>query len=182
MTKIDLITGFLGAGKTTFLKKYIQYLLSQNKKICILEFDYGAVNVDMMLLQEFEGLCDMEMIAGGCDFDCHIRRFKTKLIAMGMKKYDYVIVEPSGIFDIDEFFDCLYDEPLCDWYEIGSVISIVDPISISSVTPEENYLFTSQIACSGSIIFSKTQNYSNEQIHASIQHLDLIMKKKWHAS
>ena len=43
------------------------------------------------------------MVSGGCDADCHRRRFKTKLIAMGMCGYDRVIVEPSGIFDVDEF-------------------------------------------------------------------------------
>ncbi len=45
--------------------------------------------MDMMLLQELEGdQCELEMVAGGCDPDCHRRRFKTKLIAMGMCGYD----------------------------------------------------------------------------------------------
>ena len=51
MVKIDLITGFLGAGKTTFLKKYAEYLIAKGQNIGILENDFGAVNVDMMLLQ-----------------------------------------------------------------------------------------------------------------------------------
>ena len=50
MIKIDLITGFLGSGKTTFLKQYAKYLMAQGKNIGILENDFGAVNVDMMLL------------------------------------------------------------------------------------------------------------------------------------
>lgn len=113
MIKIDLITGFLGSGKTTFLKKYARYCMDQGENLCILENDFGAVNVDMMLLQDLLGdKCDMEMVAGGCDKDCHIRRFKTKLIAMGMLGYDRVLVEPSGIFDVDEFFDVLREEPL----------------------------------------------------------------------
>ena len=48
--------------------------------------------------------CELEMVSGGCDKDCHRRRFKTKLIAMGMCGYDRVLVEPSGVFDVDEFF------------------------------------------------------------------------------
>ena len=68
MVKIDLITGFLGSGKTTFIKKYAQYLMSQGFHIGILENDYGAVNVDMMLLQDLMGeQCELEMISGGCD-------------------------------------------------------------------------------------------------------------------
>lgn len=51
MVKIDLITGFLGSGKTTFLKKYAKRLMEQGQNIGILENDFGAVNVDMMLLQ-----------------------------------------------------------------------------------------------------------------------------------
>ena len=51
MVKIDLITGFLGSGKTTFIKKYAKYLMAQGNHIGILENDYGAINVDMMLLR-----------------------------------------------------------------------------------------------------------------------------------
>ena len=77
MVKIDLITGFLGSGKTTFLKQYAKKLLDQGNNIGIVENDFGAVNVDMMLLQELSGdNCELEMIAGGCDYDCHKRRFK----------------------------------------------------------------------------------------------------------
>jgi len=58
MIKIDLITGFLGSGKTTFIKKYASYLLKKGMNIGILENDFGAVNVDMMLLQEsISALC-----------------------------------------------------------------------------------------------------------------------------
>ena len=77
--KVDLITGFLGSGKTTFLRKYAKHFLENGDKICILENDYGAVNVDLMLLKDLiSDNCDMETVAGGCDEDCHRRRFKTK--------------------------------------------------------------------------------------------------------
>ena len=52
MVQVDLITGFLGAGKTTFLRRYVRYLVQQGHKVCILENDFGAVNVDAMLVQE----------------------------------------------------------------------------------------------------------------------------------
>ena len=111
MIQIDLITGFLGSGKTTFIRKYAKYLIDQGLNIGILENDFGAVNVDAMLLQDILGdNCTLEMVAGGCDADCHRRRFKTKLIAMGMCGYDRVLVEPSGIFDMDEFFDALHED------------------------------------------------------------------------
>ena len=127
MVKVDLITGFLGSGKTAFIKKYAQYLIDQGYRIGIIENDFGAVNVDMMLLQDLESEnCELEMVAGACDKDCHQRRFKTKLISMGMRDFDRVLVEPSGIFDVEEFFDVLHEEPLTNWYEIGNVFAIVD--------------------------------------------------------
>lgn len=110
LTKIDLITGILGSGKTTFIHRYAKHLLEQGKKIAILENDFGAVNVDMMLLQDLKcDACKLEMISGCGDPNCHKRRFKTQLIALGMYQFDRIIMEPSGIFDMDEFFDTLYE-------------------------------------------------------------------------
>ena len=65
MIKIDLITGFLGAGKTTFIRKYAKYLIDSGKNIGILENDFGAVNVDMMMLQDLMGdQCDYYKLSG----------------------------------------------------------------------------------------------------------------------
>ena len=55
MIKVDLITGFLGSGKTSFLLRYARYLMNQGLRIGILVYDHGAVNVDLPLLQELRG-------------------------------------------------------------------------------------------------------------------------------
>ena len=100
MVQVDLITGFLGAGKTTFLRRYAAWWAGQGVKVCVLENDFGAVNVDAMLVQEVLGPgCDVETISGGCDCDTHQRRMRTKLISLAMQGFDRVLVEPSGIFD-----------------------------------------------------------------------------------
>lgn len=178
MIKIDLITGFLGSGKTTFIKKYAQYLISKGLKVGILENDYGAVNVDMMLLQELENLgCGLEMVAGACDADCHRRRFKTKLIALGMSGYDRVLVEPSGIFDVDEFFDALYEEPLSRWYEIGNVIAIVDASLEEELSDTSEYLLASQIADAGAVLLSRTQETDMESQEATIRHMNRALER-----
>lgn len=178
MVKIDLITGFLGSGKTTFIKKYARYLLDQGLNIGILENDFGAVNVDMMLLKDLEGdHCELEMVSGGCDADCHRRRFKTKLIAMGMCGYDRVIVEPSGIFDMDEFFDILREEPLDQWYEIGSVIAVVDAGLDCGQSEAADYLLASEAAGAGCIVLSKVKSVSTEQTEEVKAHLEQAMKK-----
>lgn len=177
MIPIDLITGFLGSGKTTFLKKYADYWLRQGCKIGILENDFGAVNVDMLLLQELMGdQCEVEMIAGACDADCHRRRFKTKLISMGMRGFDRILVEPSGIFDAEEFFDVLQEEPLDRWYENGNVIAVVDARLPEQLSRESEYLLASQIASAGQILLSRCQEASKEDMAATVSHLNRVME------
>lgn len=177
MKKIDLITGFLGSGKTTFIKYYAKYLVSKGEKVCILENDFGAVNVDMMLLSELRSdNLELEMVSGGCDKDCHRRRFKTKLIAMGMDDYTRIIVEPSGIFDVDEFFDSLYDEPLNKWYEIGTVIAIADARSGQNISETAREIMASEMANAGKIILSKTSLSSREDIENTKKQISESLK------
>lgn len=177
MIKIDLITGFLGAGKTTFIHAYARWLMGQGQKIGILENDYGAVNVDRLLLQDLEGpQCDLEMIAGGCGADCHKRRFRTKLIAMGMLGYDRVLVEPSGIYDVDEFFDALCEEPVDRWYEPGSVIAILDAELEPSLSPEAAYLLASEAAGAGCVVLSKYAEAGPEKAAAALARLDQALE------
>lgn len=177
MIKVDLITGFLGSGKTTFLKKYAKYLMKSGMRIGIIENDFGAVNIDMLMLQELSGEnCELEMIAGGCDADCHYRRFKTKLIAMGMRGFDRVLIEPSGIYDVDEFFDVLREEPLDQWYEIGNVITIVDAKLPAVLSRESDYLLASQAANAGRIVLSHTGEASEQEIGRTLEHLNNALR------
>ncbi len=177
MIQIDLITGFLGSGKTTFLKKYAGFWIRQNVKIGILENDYGAVNVDVMLLSDPElSDCVVESVAGACDRDCHMRRFKTKLIALAMSGCERVIIEPSGIFDTDEFFDSLREEPLDRWYTIGNVIAVVDAGLEKKLSAFSEYMLASQCANAGRIILSKTQLYSEECVQQTVQRIQTSLR------
>lgn len=176
MIKIDLITGFLGSGKTTFIKRYASYLTGEGLRVAILENDYGAVNVDMLLLRELEEAgCELEMIAGGCDYDCHVRRFRTKLISMAMRGFDRVLVEPSGIFDTDEFFDLLHDEPIDRFYEAGSVIGIVDAGLPDGLSRESDYFLVSQLSNAGTVVMSHTAGAGRDRIRGTIRHINRAM-------
>lgn len=170
MVKIDLITGFLGSGKTTFIKKYAKYLMDNGENICIIENDYGAINVDVMLVNELG--CDIEMVSGGADHDCHIRRFKTKLIAAAMQGHTRVIVEPSGIFDPDEFYDILCEDPLSNWYEIGNVFCVYD-FNTKDLSKESEYVLVSEAATCSKLIVSKRIN--NEILN--LDYINSLMKK-----
>ncbi len=177
MIKIDLITGFLGSGKTTFIHEYARYLIGKGLNIGILENDYGAINVDMMLLDDLpQDKCELEMVIGG-DYDCHRRRFKTKLISMAMSGYDRVLVEPSGIYDVDEFFDVLYEEPLDRFYEKGNVISVFDAHLPDDLSDESDYLLAAQAANAGLIVISRAQEADEAEIDGVIAHINRALEK-----
>ena len=177
MVQVDLITGFLGAGKTTFLRQYVRYLVEQGHNVCILENDFGAVNVDAMLVQDLLGpKCDLETISGGCDCDTHQRRMRTKLIVMAMRGFDRVVVEPSGIFDVDEFFDVLRDDPLDRWYQIGNVIAIVDAMLPEQLSPQAEYILASETANAGKVLLSRSQLAGAAQCKAACDHLARALK------
>lgn len=163
MITIDLITGFLGSGKTTFIEKYARWLVTKGERVCILENDYGAINIDRVLLQDLLGPnCELEMVVGGDGAEAHQRRFRTKLISMAMLGYTRVLVEPSGIYDVDEFFDTLYEEPLDRWYEVGSVLAIVDARLDPELSAASRYLLASEAAGAGKIILSKLTDVQND--------------------
>ena len=173
MVQVDLLTGFLGSGKTTFLRRYVEYLVQQGHNVCILENDFGAVNVDAMLLQDLIGAhCDLETISGGCDCDTHQRRMRTKLISMAMRGFDRVVIEPSGIFDVDEFYDILRDEPLDRWYTLGNVVAIVDAKLEDELSPQADYLLASEAASAGLVVMSRVQQSGAGERTAVIDHLN----------
>ena len=183
MPQIDLITGFLGSGKTTFIKKYARFLIDNGLTVGILENDYGAINIDMVLLEELMGdNCDVEMIVGGDGIISHRRRFSTKLISMAMTGFDRILVEPSGIYDTDEFFDAMSEEPLCKWYTPGSLVAIVDAGMEDELSEESEYLLVSQTANAGKIVLSHCQDMKDLEDPAEtreriLAHLNRAMEK-----
>ena len=94
---------------------------------------------------------------------------------MGMCGYDRVIVEPSGIFDVDEFFDVLHEEPLDNWYEIGNVIAVVDAELENELSAEADYLLASEAANAGKILLSYADEADGVQIEQTIAHLNRAM-------
>ena len=101
---------------------------------------------------------------------------RTKLIAMAMRGFDRVVVEPSGIFDVDEFFDVLRDDPLDRWYRIGNVIAIVDAMLPEALSPQAEYLLASETANAGRVLLSRAPQAGPEQCRAAIAHLDRALE------
>ena len=199
MTKVDLVTGFLGAGKTTYILDYARELIRRGERIGIIENDYGAINVDLMLLhRELSEQCRLEMVIGG-DPDCHRRRLKTKLIAMGIDRYDRVVVEPSGVFDVDEFMDILYEAPLDRMMTLGNVITVVDADAILrrsepdgteepdeaergfvsgegfSLSEDAGYILAEELTKAGRVVYSKAEDRSPEELRQVTDYLNTCL-------
>lgn len=176
MVTVDLITGFLGAGKTTFIHKYLHYLQEKGQRVRIIENEFGDVSVDTELLRD-DG-CEIDDLAGLCMCCVGKDAFIRMLQDSAVSGCDRIIVEPSGIYDVDEFFEVLslpQISPLC---EIGSILTIADPMGMKYLTEESEYLMFAQFLASGMIIMSKTQFLTQEEIHRAIDEMNQIMVEK----
>lgn len=179
MVKVDLITGFLGTGKTTFILHYIEYLKKQNKKIHVIENEFGNFSMDQELLMDsMDEHCDVSDLTGMCMCCVGKKEFIHLLIEAAHKGYDQIIVEPSGIYDVDEFFDVMSDERVCGLCEIGSIITIVDPFISDELSEEVKYLMFSQLLASGIVVVSKSQLASSTQIDKLLEKLNELMLQK----
>ena len=90
---------------------------------------------------------------------------------MAMRGFERVIVEPSGIFDVDEFFDVLRDEPLDRWYQLGNVIAIVDALLPETLSPQAEYILASESAWAGKVLLSRCQLATDGQKEGAKTHL-----------
>ena len=153
--RVDLITGFLGSGKTTFIRKYLSWLQEKGERIRIIENEFGAVNVDTRLLQDMTQ--EIDDLAGCCMCCTGKDRFISMLLEAAAGGYDRVLVEPSGIYDVDEFFSVMRLEKVAQVCEIGSILTIVDACLPQMPSGESGYLMYAQLLAAGEIILSKTQ-------------------------
>ena len=91
---------------------------------------------------------------------------------MAMCGYDRILIEPSGVFDMDEYYDTLADAPLDRMLSVGNVICIVDAKLPEVSLPEEDFFLASQAACAGSVVLSRVQLSSEEERYKTLRHLE----------
>ena len=179
MIQVDLITGFLGAGKTTFIRRYVEYLRGQGEKIHIIENEFGKESVDSTILRNIEDDdCHISDLAGMCMCCIGKSAFISMLVESSKADIDRIIVEPSGIYDVDEFFDVMTDPRVSCCCEIGTIITIVDPFSRPVLTSEAEYLMFSQLVASGTVILSKTQLLDENGVQSAIDWIEGVVTSK----
>ena len=173
MVKVDLVTGFLGAGKTTFIQKYLGYLSSRGQKVHVIENEFGIVSADSDFLAEDD--CDISDLTGCCMCCTGKDKFEAMLGESDGHGYDRVVVEPSGVYDVDEFFESMFSDYVRRHCEIGSVLTIVDADLDPDLSDSTRYMIFSQILAAGAILLSKSQMTTPERIAQTKQYLQEIV-------
>ncbi len=168
-TRVDLIDGFLGAGKTTFIKRYTQYLKEQGISYIVLENEFGAAGVDARLLDE-----NVRELAGGC-ICCGLKvNFHDLLIELSAHA-ERIIVEPSGIFNADDFFDIMNSPKVKEVAVCGMMTGVVDPCSLYSLSPVDEQILYSELICAGAILISRTDRADEKIIADARSRLERIL-------
>lgn len=154
MTKADLITGFLGAGKTTFIGYYSRYLRKNNISFAVIENELGTAGTDARILS-LDGE-DVTELSGGC-ICCGLKvSFHDLLLSMASSgRYDRIIIEPSGVFSLDDYFDVIDSPDIKKVLSPGAVVSVCDPFILENMTPSERMLSFCQLHGASRIFISK---------------------------
>ena len=170
MTKVDIISGFLGAGKTTLIKKLLAEALSGTKTVLI-ENEFGEVGVDGGFLQQ-AGIEIREMNAG-CICCSLVGDFGTALKDV-MKTYapDRIIIEPSGVGKLSDVMRAIQNvtDDTPDM-ELNSAVTVVDVTKAKVYLKNFGEFYTNQIENAGTIILTRTDKADQKKIEEAV---DLI--------
>jgi G3E family GTPase len=183
MVKIDLISGFLGVGKTTFANMLLRYYIDHGKKPVYIVNEFGQTGLDADIIKT-DGFEAVE-IFGGC-ICCTLKNDTIIAIEKVINTFspDNIVFEPSGVFIFDSFFEVLNHETIKDKCELGNVFTIVDSVNFTfSKAVYGNFIYN-QIKNSKVILLSKLEKTKNDvdEIICDIKNISpdaFIMSKIW---
>ena len=162
MTKIDIVSGFLGAGKTTLIKKLLGEAL-KGEQVVLIENEFGEIGVDSGFLKE-AGIEIREMNSG-CICCSLVGDFATSLNEV-LDKYtpDRIIIEPSGVGKLSDVMKAVSDAMENRDVELGSAVAVVDASKAKMYIKNFGEFFVNQIEHAGTVILSRTGNISKEKL------------------
>ena len=169
ITKIDIISGFLGAGKTTLIKKLIESDLKK-ERLAIIENEFGEVSIDGDLLKGTN--IDMKEISSGCICCSLVGDFKEAIKEI-VKKYspDRILIEPSGVAKLSDIIkSCKEIESI----KIDNIYTVIDVSNYNSYLNNFGEFYKDQIKKAEIIIASRRDNNEKdiEEIVKSIKKLN----------
>ena len=162
MTQIDVISGFLGAGKTTLIKKLLSEAL-QGTKVVLIENEFGEIGVDGGFLKD-SGIEIREMNSG-CICCSLVGDFRTSLAEV-IEKYapERILIEPSGVGKLSDVQRAVLEASEQAGVEPGSSVAVVDASKCKIYMKNFGEFFIDQIEHAGTIILSRTQNMDEAKL------------------
>ena len=165
MTKIDIYSGFLGAGKTTLIKKMIKEAY-HGQKIVLIENEFGEIGIDGGFLQE-AGIQITEMNSGCicCSLVGDFGRALKKVIADYAP--DRILIEPSGVGKLSDVIGAVR-KVTSDDVQLGNFVTVADATKCKMYMKNFGEFYNNQIESAGTIILSRTQRLSQEKLEAAV--------------
>ena len=166
MAKVNLISGFLGAGKTTLIRKLLMGSL-KNEKVILLENEYGEIGVDGAFMKD-AGITVTELNSG-C-ICCTLAGDFQKAIDDLLDQYhpDRIIIEPTGVGKLSEIISAIRDaEKRHPELEIGGCATVVDAGKCRMYMKNFGEFFLDQVKSASTIIFSRTQLLTPDRVEKS---------------
>lgn len=180
---LDIISGFLGAGKTTFVNKLLKFYQKKSLTPIYIVNEFGKIGLDSNII-EHEGFTSLE-IEGGC-VCCTLKDDVTSALKNVIKTYHptNIVFEPSGIFIFDNFIDIMKDDFLSRTCEITNVITIIDSINYKKNPIISGSFIDNQIKNAQTLIISKLEKFSGNlpEIVCDLKNsnqLAQIVAKQW---
>ena len=167
MTKIDIFSGFLGAGKTTLIKKMLAEAY-QGEKLVLIENEFGEISIDGGFLKD-SGVQISEM-SSGCiccslvgDFATALKEVKAQFAP------DRILIEPSGVGKLSDVIvaveNTVKDEPDM---KLNSFVTVADASKVKVYMKNFGEFYNNQIEAAGTIILSRTQKLNQEKLEAAV--------------
>ena len=163
---IDVISGFLGAGKTTLIKKLLQEGL-QNEKVVLIENEFGEIGIDGGFLKE-AGIQITEMNSG-C-ICCTLVGDFGKALQEVLDQYapDRVLIEPSGVGKLSDVMQAVQGiASKMEGVQIGGSVTVADVSKCKMYMKNFGEFYNNQIENAGTIVLSRTQKVSEDKVEAS---------------
>ena len=174
MINVDIVTGFLGAGKTTFIRAMMESKSWADEKWAIVVNEFGKVGIDGSFLETAADVSVVE-ISNGC-LCCTLKGDFLEALRKLAVEYepDRIIIEPSGIFVLADLAD-MFDQPvLAGVCRIHAIVTIVDPGQFISQRMKYNYFLESQIRHASILVLSKTGNCEEILVSRTLEGLKAL--------
>ena len=175
MTKIDIISGFLGAGKTTFIKKMIDEVF-KGEKLVLIENEFGEVGIDGGFLKD-SGI-EISELNSGCICCSLVGDFGKNLHEVIEKFHpDRILIEPSGVGKLSDVMKSVIDVEKEEDVKLNGLITVVNALKASKQMKAFGEFFNNQIEYATTVVLSRSQNATPERLELCVKQIQALNDK-----